>query len=220
MTTNPIIYTLARGARLARNIYMDLRFGGRFLGGEIKTPYVSLGAKDTASAHYSALDVIFKDRIGPTDVLVDVGCGKGRVINWWLHQGLKNRIYGLELDPPVARATSQRLRRYPNVTIVSGGAVENFPPDASLAYAFNPFMEEVMRKFKDKLAAMRTAPRQPLTLLYYNPSHLNVFEGDHRWRLEENFVVVPALAVDRLVQRHFRLAVLRLNGGGFEQGHL
>jgi precorrin-6B methylase 2 len=74
---------------------------------------------------------IFVGRIEPNDVLVDVGCGKGRVTNWWLSQGLRNRMVGIELDPDVASATEKRLRRFSNVTILNEDATAWMPDDAS-----------------------------------------------------------------------------------------
>jgi len=95
---------------VARNMAMDLRYGA-LLSGTIKSR--RSGASNVANSQYSVLPPIFDGRIGRDDVLVDVGCGKGRVINWWLSRGLRNRIVGIELEPEVASATAKRLARYP-----------------------------------------------------------------------------------------------------------
>ena len=85
------------------DFFIDLRYGGYF-GGKIKSRYAHLGAHDTASGHYSVLSCIFrKYKIKDSDVLVDVGCGKGRVINWWLKQGHQNRIIGMDWMKPSQR---------------------------------------------------------------------------------------------------------------------
>ena len=105
-----------------------------------------------SSTAYEVMPQIFHDRIRDTDVLVEVGCGKGRVINWWLHRGLHNNIIGLEIMENVARQTSQRLRKYSNVTIICGDAIENLPTAGTLFYAFNPFgSRAVVEKFKSHL---------------------------------------------------------------------
>ncbi len=77
-------------------------------------------------------------------MLVDIGCGKGRVINFWLHQGLTNRLIGLELDPDVATAAQQRLAPYRNVQIIVGDAIENLPTDGTLFYLYNPFERPIV----------------------------------------------------------------------------
>jgi len=46
-------------------------------------------------------------RFGPADVIVDVGCGKGRSLNWLIDHFPANAIYGIELDPELCAANRQ-----------------------------------------------------------------------------------------------------------------
>ena len=119
------------------------------------------------------------ENLGPQDVLVDVGCGKGRVINWWLDQGLRNRMVGLEIDPAVASATARRLSAFGNVMIIHDDATTGVPDDATLLYMYNPFDRAATTRFKDNLA--RQFRGRGITALYWNPQWLEVFEGDPRW---------------------------------------
>ena len=125
----------------------DVRYG-RPLGGTIKTRYAHLGANDVGNADYDDLDrLFFGVVVGPTDVIVDVGCGKGRSINWFLERFPANRIVGIELAPDICAATAKRLRRHAKVTIACGDAAELLPPDGTIFYLFNPFDESVLRRF-------------------------------------------------------------------------
>lgn len=73
-----------------------------------KRGFKRLGANGVYHTDYSVINTIFSlVPIGEQDVLVDVGCGKGRVINYWLSQGYTNKMVGLELDPQVAAQTVQ-----------------------------------------------------------------------------------------------------------------
>lgn len=168
--------------RLVRNVRLDLRYGS-FLGGMIPTSYAHLGAEDVGNSDYAVLPALFAGRIQDGDVLVDVGCGKGRVLNWWLAQGLDNRIVGLELDAAVAARTARRLRRYENVRIEAGDAIANLPADGNVFYLFNPFKKPVVERF---VAALKTrlASGRRLVVVYYNCRHLDVFENDPAWRVE------------------------------------
>jgi len=168
-----------RAARVMYNAAVDLRFGG-LLAGEIPTRFADLGANETANSDYLALDKIFVDRIYPDDVLVDVGCGKGRVINWWLRSGATNKIVGLELDDVIAHRTRKRLRRYPNVTIVAGDAVANLPSDGTVFYLFNPFGPEVLAAFKERVARLTTR-RDRVRVIYNNCHYVALFEDDDEW---------------------------------------
>lgn len=133
-----------RIVRIVRNALIDLRYGG-LLAGELKSRFSDRHAVETANSDYVGMSYMFEGRIKDSDVLVDVGCGKGRVINSWLHSGYRNKMIGLELDDEVAERTRRRLRKFDNVTIVTGDAVENIPPSGTLFYMYHPFGEPSWR---------------------------------------------------------------------------
>jgi precorrin-6B methylase 2 len=111
-------------------------------------------------------------------VLVDVGCGKGRVLNYWLHSGLKNRIYGLELDPEFAGFAARRLAKYKNVTILAGDAIENLPDDATLIFLYNPFEGDVLERLKERLKQKYAHRLHTIRILYYSCMFIDVFRQD------------------------------------------
>lgn len=174
---------LREARRLARNLYYDLRFGG-FIGGSKPTPYRDRGAYDTQNSDYVVLPEIFRGKIGPADVLVEVGCGKGRVLNWWLAQGFANPMIGIELDPAVASETKRRLRRFRNVQIVNANVLEFLPRNGTLFYLYNPFNAEVMRGFRDRIFQLARDEGRDIQILYYNCIHRDVFDEDDRLIVE------------------------------------
>lgn len=175
-----LVSLLANGKRLLRNAVLDFRYGA-FLGGTRKTPYAHLGIQDTASTDYAVLPFIFtKDTIQESDVLVDIGCGKGRVINWWLSRGLRNPIIGIELDEIVADRTQKRLRRYSNVKIVCGDALTHLPESGTIFYLFNPFDRQWVAALKDRLS-MLFAQGGKRIIYYYNCTNIDVFDNDPNW---------------------------------------
>ncbi|MEJ7639236.1 MAG: class I SAM-dependent methyltransferase, partial [Singulisphaera sp.] len=70
---------------------------------------------------------------------MDIGCGKGRVLNFWLERFPNNRIIGVELDDRVADRTRRRLERWRNVKIITGDAVAALPAEGTIFWMFNPF---------------------------------------------------------------------------------
>jgi 16S rRNA A1518/A1519 N6-dimethyltransferase RsmA/KsgA/DIM1 with predicted DNA glycosylase/AP lyase activity len=80
-------------------------------------------------------------------MLVDVGCGDGRVINFWLNSGYKNPIVGIEIDGATARSTSDRMARYSNVEIIHGDA-SKANLEGTVFYLFNPFIGQMMVNFE------------------------------------------------------------------------
>jgi hypothetical protein len=170
------------GVRIVRNALIDLHYGG-LLGGELKSRFSDRHAVETANSDYVGMSYMFEGRIKDSDVLVDVGCGRGRVINSWLHSGYRNLMIGLELDDEVAERTRRRLRKFDNVTIITGDAVENIPPSGTLFYMYHPFGEPVMEAFKNRLKSMFDRD-SGITILYFLPRHVDVFRRDPAWTVE------------------------------------
>lgn len=165
--------------RLFRDTIFDLKYSGRLLSGNKKTEYKHMGANDVYHTDYSAMPLIFRHiTISPEDVLVDVGCGKGRVINYWLSQKLKNKIIGLELDPEIARRTAAQFSRKRNVEIIEGDAISNLPQDGTVFYFYNPFEKEKVEQFEKRVAEISKS--KSVKVIYYNPKSINAF-NDEKW---------------------------------------
>ncbi len=162
-----------------RTVWLDLRLGG-YAGGRRPSRFHHLQSTDVQSMGYRGID----DAMGGVDlsdqdVLTDIGCGRGRVLNYWLSRERPNRIVGVELDPDVAARTAHRLRRFPQVQIVTGDAVALTPADATVCFLFNPFGGSVVRRWHDAVLARSTRDR--LTVVYVHPLHLDVFRASKRW---------------------------------------
>jgi predicted RNA methylase len=162
-----------------RTLWLDLRFGG-YAGGSRPTRFHDRQSTDVHNMSYRAIDDAMSGvDVSERDVLVDVGCGRGRVINYWLARALPGRIVGIELDPNVAARTRHRLRRHSQVEILSGDAVSLTPAEATVCFLFNPFGGAVLRRWHDALLARSTAER--LTVIYVHPIHVEVFRASQRW---------------------------------------
>lgn len=188
-------------ARTLRNAMFDLRYGG-WSGGYMRNP--TAGASGTGATDYAIMPQIFDGRINPSDVLVDVGCGKGRVINWWLSRGLKNRIYGIEMLEDVAASVRRRLQKFQNVTIITGDATEQLPGDGTLFFLFNPFEDWLMDRFRERTLEIK--PRGQFTIIYFAPEHLHVFQKDRRWKIE--VIPLPLPESGFFYERHTKFAVI------------
>jgi SAM-dependent methyltransferase len=181
------------------NALLDLRFGALLRGGK-ETSHPHLGAYATNNSSYGVIHTLFRGRVRPSDVLVDVGCGKGRVINAWLLAGFANRMIGVELDTGIAAKTRERLRPFPNVAIRTGDIVANFPRDGTLFYLFNPFNAAMMSRFKETLKeCISHRSMGEATVIYYNCRHIEVFAEDpaceiEYGKLEHPYAVIHVVA--------------------------
>jgi protein-L-isoaspartate O-methyltransferase len=150
----------------------------------VRTRYGHLGAFHSTNTPYEELALLFTGiDVRPGETIVDVGCGKGRSLNWFLSRFPSNPIVGIELDPEICARTARRLRRYRNVTIVCGDAAEIIPPEGSVFYLFNPFDAAVMQRFA---AALSQRPADAgATIVYYNAKYLQPFRSSPRFDVRE-----------------------------------
>jgi SAM-dependent methyltransferase len=174
----------ARASKIARNLLTDLSFGGLYgLGSQAKSHNASRGSKGIGPTDYAVLSEIFDGRIRDNDTIVDVGCGRGRVIRWLISQGVKQQIFGVELDEDAFAFANRKLSRYPNVTIIQGDVLDNIPDSASLFYLANSFDKGVTDAFRTKLEE-RKSPEENTVILYSNCVHVSVFQNSPRWHTE------------------------------------
>lgn len=183
-----------RCASFGRNQLLDIKYTGRPIGVTRKTRFGSLGAHDSAYSDYRALEAIFAGRVSEGDVLVDIGCGAGRVLGLWSHHWPDNKVIGIELDPLVAAEARRRFRGKPLVQVIEGDAVDNLPSDGTFFYLYNPFGAEVLRRLREALA-QEAGSRRLVRVVYHIPMHLSVFEEDPRWSIEEIPIPGPERAV-------------------------
>ncbi len=132
----------------------------------------------TVSTNYEELEIIFSELVSlnENDVIIDVGCGKGRVFSYLLYKGLKNRMIGYEINPAVSVKTQKRLSRYKNVEIRLENIFDNFPAEGNIFYLYHPFKEVMVTAFMHEI--LKVANRNPV-IIYNNPVHLEVFNNEH-----------------------------------------
>jgi len=186
----------------ARGALIDLRFGGSTFVNE-PTRYPDRGVTVVQSLDYENLAAVMRYvPIEPDDVLVDIGCATGRVINWWLASGVRNRIVGIELDPEIASKTRRRLAGRANVEIIAGDAAELTPRNATLCFVYNPFDGCVLRRWLGNVLKHHTANR--LRVVYVYPVHLDAFAAIGNWTISMKSIPWHDVAICDLVQPESR----------------
>lgn len=175
-----------------KTLFLDFKYSRAYLGKRIYNGNYALGRTGSTSSGYKDLMLMFNHiNIVENDVIVDVGCGKGRVLNFLLSRYPKSQLIGLEIDPMVADDTRKRLSRYSQVSIMTGDVEDRafFPNAGTVFYLFNPFFEDNVRKFSNFLTEriQRGCYRdhnRPL-IIYYHCYHLHVFEENPIWEVKK-----------------------------------
>jgi SAM-dependent methyltransferase len=174
------------GIEPAVDWWTDRRYGG-WLGSVEASRFDAEGSWGYSAVHYRVLDAIFSPAngvtVGPDDVLVDVGCGLGRILNFWLDRRLGGRLYGLEIDEEMAADVARRLAAHERVRIVAGDALANLPADATILFMFNPFKRPVVEALRDRVLEVYGAD-STVTIVYYFDLSADVFREDDRFVVE------------------------------------
>ena len=144
---------------LAYEQAVDIALCGVALGAERETRFADQGAHDLAPTHYFILEELFSHLSLTEDShLLDVGCGVGRVLAFFLREGFPGRATGVELDPELASFTAAWAGRHPNLEVIQGSALDLDLSVYSDFYLFNPFAPNVLQQFIETLECQRSTP--------------------------------------------------------------
>lgn len=158
----------------------DLAVAGRSLERAERTRHAAEGAHDPTATPYFVLE----DLLGGLDLvadshLLDVGCGAGRVLAYFVGAALPGHVTGVELDPALAAEAAAWSARYPNVSVVAGSALDLPLADYTHVYLFNPFDTPVLAAFLDKLECEASGP---VTLVHMSDNgEWPAYVGRARW---------------------------------------
>ena len=123
---------------------------------------------------YSVLErLAASDLIGRVDVVLDYGCGKGRVV-FFLVQQTKAKTIGIEYDGHIYQSALENQR-----TACSGAKTEfvltraenyEVPSDVNCCYFFNPFSVEILHKVMARILESYYENPRELFLFFYYPA--------------------------------------------------
>ena len=111
--------------------------------------------------------------IGQDDVVLDYGCGKGRV-GFFLSYRVKATTVGIEYDNRIyAGATENRKTAVSKAKasfVLTGAETYEVPTDVNRCYFFNPFSVEILRKVMARIIASYYENPRELFLFFYYPA--------------------------------------------------
>lgn len=123
------------------------------------TPYVVL-------QELVKLDLLKKD-----DVLVDYGCGKGRV-EFFLNNQVGCKVIGIDHSERLLQMAEKNLEKYgenENIIFVHSKAEDYHPDEANRFYLYNPFSTKIFRQVLKRIGQSKeNNPREILIFFYYS----------------------------------------------------
>lgn len=107
------------------------------------------------------------------DVVLDYGCGKGRV-DFFLSYQTRAKTIGIEYDERIYQSAIENQKKAVSGVktkfIMTRAEEYDVPSEVNICYFFNPFSVELLRKVIARIVeSYYTNPRE-ITLLFYYPS--------------------------------------------------
>lgn len=105
------------------------------------------------------------------NILVDYGCGKGRV-GFFLHHAVGCRAIGLEYNPEIFQQAEENRKSYGKVgvTFLCENAEMFSVKDADCFYFFNPFSVEILKSVMGRILESYYAAPRRMRLFFYYPN--------------------------------------------------
>lgn len=145
------------------------------------------------SSYKDVFSLLRGAKVGAESVVVDFGCGLGRVVFAAAYLGAKRSI-GVEFDEDLFRtAESNRImsRFLDKVSFVHQDASGfTIPDDANVFFFFNPFGSATMSDVIERIeGSLETAPRK-ICVIYFNPRFPDALQSSSKLKLREEWPAV------------------------------
>lgn len=153
----------------------------------------------TESTSYRVLESLMTQNVfSKNDVLVDFGCGRGRIL-FFTHFFASIPVIGVELNSTVFQQLVENKTNYlwahPSdlpIELVNQRAEDfQIPPNGTLFYFFNPFSIIIFRKVIQRIMeSLKTHPRKATVVIYYPLyAYLNFMENSTFFEPDQYFEV-------------------------------
>ena len=111
--------------------------------------------------------------IDENDVVLDYGCGKGRV-DFFLSYRTKARTIGIEYDEHIYEGALENrknvISRVKPQFVLANGETYQVPTEVNRCYFFNPFSVEILRKVMARIMESYYENPREMFLFFYYPS--------------------------------------------------
>jgi SAM-dependent methyltransferase len=143
------------------------------------------------------LERLFRElNLPASSVLVDLGCGKGRVLLVAAKAGLKT-MRGVEFSPELCRIARRNCDLYTAKTqgaatfeIIEGDVVNyEVRQDDNVFFLYNPFDGEILSYVLDTIRASQRVYPRPMWIIYRNAVHGAIIDNDPVFEKQREHVI-------------------------------
>ena len=134
---------------------------------------------------------------GPDDVLLDIGCGAGRVVSAAARRPFA-RVAGLEIDPEFAALGRRNLatlrgRRCPAAVLEVDATEYEIPDDVNIVFLYNPFQGVVLDRVMERVFASHDRSPRRFRVVYANPVEADRLLERGRIRVADRLSLDPPI---------------------------
>ena len=142
-----------------------------------------------------SLKKLFKRLKIPKDqILVDIGCGKGRVLIIASEFGFKE-VRGIEFSPLLCAIAKDNIfvfnarnQTHTKFEIINSDAAEyKYKGDEDVFFLYNPFDSYIMKKVLQNISDSINRQKRQVKLIYNNPRHRDLIQSYMKIKKELNF---------------------------------
>lgn len=141
-----------------------------------------------ATAYRTAQKTIDYLDLGPDDVFIDLGCGKGRAVFVAAFKKLKKAI-GVELDKDIIEVAQKNLRtvKVPHAPIdfVCADATNFDVSEGTVFYLYNPFGYKTTASVLENIRVSLEAKPRRIRIVLCCPFHRDIFDRQKWLELEK-----------------------------------
>jgi SAM-dependent methyltransferase len=188
-------------ARFLDNIQADLAYAFDFLfdlkygidtsawqdlaAPDIDSPNIDHGKRYQPALPFSLKKVLKKFRFPSNEVLLDFGCGKGRVLMVAIACGF-TEVHGVEFSRSLCDIARENIAAFllktgaSAVVKITHQDVVDYPiqPAESVFFLFNPFDEVILRSVLENVKASVLKHPRKIWIIYFNALHRENLESD------------------------------------------
>jgi SAM-dependent methyltransferase len=132
------------------------------------------------NAHCSIRKAIQLTRPRKDDVMIEIGCAKGRAVCHFARLPIK-KVIGIEISrelSEIALSNAQRLRgRRAPIEIHNQDAATSFYGEGTIFFISNPFGPITLKAVLDRIAESHLSCRKQARFIYLNPTCSEVFDS-------------------------------------------
>lgn len=147
-------------------------------------------------SYRTIMEILHSLSLKPSDVFVDFGCGKGRVLCCASRFRIRE-VIGIEIDKGLCAAAQRNAEKArgkkSSIRIINAAAQEFDYRLGTVYYLFNPFGAATLNRVLTRMKKSLQLKRRKITIVYVNPlaefllNESNWLEMSDRWRAGDRF---------------------------------